>query len=186
MSSLLQPRLLPRLLDHTPNFLRTLALAQLFRATAAAFQAEMPRLSGLSHEQRLLAYARFTTDRAEEALRNGEDVSELLERLYGNAYRLGRIPGRLLRVQGVDDVMTLGRLLYGILNIDFHADGGGEITIRTCYFSSHYSPQVCQLMSAMDCGLLAGLAGDGKLEFTQRITEGHACCRANFTLERVR
>ena len=37
-------------------------------------------------------------------------------------------------------------------------------------------------MSAMDRGLLAGLAGGGELAFSQRITEGHPCCRARFAL----
>ena len=178
--------LLARLLAHMPAIVKRQALLQLFRATAAAFQADMPRLSGLSREQCLLAYARFTTDQVEEALRQGGDLSELRERLYRNAYRLGRTPGWLLRVRSVDDVMALGRTLYDILGIDFHgSDGGsgsGEITISRCYFSSFYSPEACQLMSAMDRGLLAGLAGGGELVFIERITEGRPCCRARFTL----
>ena len=174
--------LLARLLTHTPVIIRRQALVQLFRATAAAFQADMPRLSGLSREQCLLAYARFTAEQAEAALRQGDDLPGLQARLYENAYRLGRLPGRLLRVQGVDDTMTLGRFLYGILDIDFEGSANGEITIDRCYFSNYYSPEVCRLMSAMDRGLLAGLAGGGDLAFSQRITEGHACCRARFTM----
>ncbi len=174
--------LLPRLLARTPSIVKRQALARLYKSTAAAFRCDMPRLSGLSREQCLLAYARFTADRAEEALRCGGDLSELQERLYRNAYRLGRTPGWLLGVRGVDDVMALGRFFYGILDIDFRGRGSGEITIGRCYFSSFYSPQVCQVMSAMDRGLLAGLAGAGGLVFTQRITEGQPCCRARFTL----
>jgi hypothetical protein len=178
--------LLSRLLTHQPAIIKRTALVQLFRATAAAFQADMPRLTGLSREQCLLAYARFTTDQAEEALRQGGDVSELQERLYRNAYRLGRTLGWLLRVRNLDDVMALGRSLYSILDTDFDGSDSGkasaEITISRCYFSSFYSPEVCQVMSAMDRGLLAGLAGGGDLAFSQRITEGHACCRARFTL----
>jgi hypothetical protein len=178
--------LAPRLLPHAPAILKRQALVQLFGATAAAFQASMPSLSGLSHEQCLLAYARFTVDRAAEALANGGSLLELQERLYRNAYRLGRMPGRLLRVRTVDDVVVLGRFLYGTLDIDFTGSGSGQITIRRCYFSDFYTPQVCQLMSAMDRGLLAGLAGGGELVFTARITEGRPCCRAHFTLEQVR
>jgi hypothetical protein len=182
--------LLSRLLTHTPPIVKRQALVQLFRATAAAFQADMPRLSGLSWEQCLLAYARFTTNQAEEALRQGGDLSALQERLYRNAYRLGRTPGWLLRVRSVDDVMALSRALYDILDIDFDGSvsggvsgsGSGEITISRCYFSSHYSPEVCQVMSAMDRGLLAGLAGGGELIFSQRVTEGQPCCRAHFAL----
>jgi len=174
--------LLSRLLTHQPALVKRQALMQLFRATAAAFQADMPRLSGLSREQCLLAYARFTAEQAEEVLRQGGDPSELQERLYRNAYRLGRTPGWLLRVRGVDDVMAVGRTLYDILDIDFEGSADGEITISRCYFSSFYSPEACQIMSAMDRGLLAGLAGRGDLIFSQRITEGHPCCRARFSL----
>jgi len=178
--------LLARLLTHTPAIVKRQALVQLFRATAAAFQADMPRLSGLSREQCLLAYARFTADQADEALRQGGDLSALQERLYRNAYRLGRTLGWLLRVRSVDDVMAFGRFLYDILDTDFDGSDSGkasaEITISRCYFSSYYSPEACQVMSAMDRGLLAGLAGGGELAFIERITEGHACCRARFTL----
>jgi hypothetical protein len=165
-----------------PAIVKRQTLVLLFRATAAAFHADMPRLAGLSREQCLLAYARFTADQVEEALRQGGDLSGLQARLYRNAYRLGRMPGWLLRVQGVDDVMALGRLLYGILDIDFAGSANGEITICRCYFSSFYSPEACQVMAAMDRGLLAGLAGGGDLMFSQRITEGHPCCCARFTL----
>jgi hypothetical protein len=178
--------LLSRLLTHTPTIVKRQALVQLFRATAAAFQVDMPRLSGLSREQCLLAYARFTARQADEALRQGGDLSELQERLYRNAYRLGRTPGWLLGSHSVDDVMALGRSLYDVLDIDFHGSdsgsGSGEITISRCYFSSFYSPEVCRVMSAMDRGLLAGLAGGGELVFIERITEGRPCCRARFTL----
>ena len=179
---------LPRLLDHTPSIVKRQLLVQLFRSTAAVFQRDMPRLRGLSREQCLLAYARFTAEQTEDALRQGADLSELRARLYRNAYRLGRTPGRWLRVHsvaGVVDVgcvMALAHFFYGILDIEFQGSAGGEITISRCYFSSLYSPQVCQVMSAMDRGLLAGLAGAGDLVFTQRITEGRPCCRAQFML----
>jgi hypothetical protein len=165
-----------------PAMVKRQALVLLFRATAAAFRAEMPRLAGLSREQCLLAYARFTADQAEEALRRDGDLSELQARLYQQAYRLGRTPGWLLRVRSVDDVMVLGRSLYDVLDIDFEGSDNGEITISRCYFSSVYSPEVCRVMSAMDRGLLAGLAGGGELAFSQRITEGHGCCRARFAV----
>lgn len=171
-----------RLLANMPPIVKRQALVQLFRSTAAAFQCDMVRLSGLSRDQCLREYARFTADRAEQALRSGGDLSELRERLYRNAYRLGRMPGWLLGIRSVDDVMALGRLLYGILDIEFYGSGSGEITISRCYFSSYYSPEICRVMFAMDRGLLAGLAGAGDLVFIQRITEGQPCCRGHFTL----
>lgn len=175
--------LLPRVLSLTPSFVHKRMLAQLFGATAAAFQREMPDLRGLSSEQSLLAYARFTSEWAGDALRCGDDPLELQARLYANAYRLGRLPGRFLRSRSVDDVMMLAQFLYGVLEIDFDGNSSGEITIRRCYFSEFYSPPKCRLLSFMDHGLLAGLAGGGELTFTQRITAGQACCRARFSME---
>ncbi len=171
-----------RLLGNLPPFARRQALVLLFRATAAAFQCDMPRISGLTREQSLRVYARFTTRMAEQVLASGEDLSALRERLYRNAYRLGRVPGWLLGIHTVEQVMALARILYSILDIEFYGSGNGEITISHCYFSSIYSPEVCRLMSAMDHGLLAGLSGTGQLVFTQRITEGQACCRGCFSL----
>jgi hypothetical protein len=172
----------PGLLQRMPPAIKRQALVQLFQATASAFQCDMPRLRALSREQCLLEYAQFTADRAGKALRGGKGLEELQGRLYSNAYRLGRMPGRLLHAGSVDDVMVLGRFLYGVLDIDFQGSGRGEITIDRCYFSDFYSPQICRLMSAMDRGLLTGLAGTGELVFTQRITEGQPSCRASFTL----
>jgi hypothetical protein len=174
--------LLLRLPGNIPPIVKRQALVQLFRSTAAAFQCDMVRLSGLSRDQCLQEYARFTADRAEQALRNGGDLSELSERLYRNAYCLSRTPGWLLGIRSVDNVMAVSRLLYGILDIEFYGSGSGEITISRCYFSSFYSPEVCQVMSAIDRGLLTGLAGEGDLVFIQRITEGQPCCRGHFTL----
>lgn len=171
--------LLPRLLTFAPPLAKRQALVQLFGATAAAFQREMPVLRGLAREQCLLTYARLTAEWAEAALR-GDNRVDLQARLYLNAYHLGRVPARLLLVRRVDDVMSLARFLYGILDIDLEGTGAGEIMIGACYFSSFYTPEVCKLMSAMDRGLLAGLAGGGELVFIQRITEGQACCRAYF------
>jgi hypothetical protein len=171
-----------RILAHMPLIVKRQALAQLFRVTAAAFQCDIPRLWGFSWEQCLREYGRFTADRTEDALRSGRDLSELQERLYRNAYHLGRMPGWLLGVRSVYDVMAVGRLLYGVLDIEFYGSGSGEITISRCHLSSFYSPQVCQVMSAMDRGLLASLAGAGDLVFIQRITEGQTCCRGHFTL----
>ncbi len=136
---------------------------------------------GLTQEECLVEYARFTSEHGEAALA-GDRVPDVQARLYRNAYHLGRMPGRLLRVDATDDVMALGRFLYGILDIDFQGSSTGDITIRRCYFSDQYSPGVCRLMSAMDRGLLAGLAGGGELAFSERITEGAACCRARFEM----
>ena len=74
--------------------------------------------------------------------------------------------------------MAAARVVYGLLDIDLRGTPDGEITVRRCAFSDSYSPEVCRLVSALDTGLLAGLSGGDRLEFTQRITEGGPCCLA--------
>jgi hypothetical protein len=167
---------------HTPEVIRQAALAQLLGAAADAFECDAPPPGGLSADERLRRFALFTQGRVEELLRDGRDLEAVQQRLYGNAYRLGRRTGRLLGVHGLWDTMAVGRVLYRILDIEFQGDARGDVLISRCYFSSVYSGRVCQVMSAMDRGLLAGLAGSGQLVFSSRITEGEPCCRARFTL----
>jgi len=171
---------------HTPEVVRREALAQLLGAAAEAFRCDAPVLSGLSSEERLRWFALFTQGQAEEVLRDRCDPEAVQQRLYRNAYRLGRRTGRLLGVQGVRDTMMVGHVLYGILDIEFQGDAGGGILISHCHFSNVYSSRVCRIMSAMDRGLLAGLAGGGQLVFSSRITEGQPFCRAHFALEGAR
>ena len=143
-------------------------------------------LGGLSSDERLSVFASFTRDQVAGAHSGaslpGRDLEAVQQRLYDNAYRLGRRTGRLLGVRGVSDTMAVGRILYRILDIEFQGDAQGDVLISRCYFSGFYSGRVCQVMSAMDWGLLAGLAGSGQLIFSSRITEGQPCCRARFTL----
>ena len=165
---------------YMPDFVKKTALTQLFNATAAAFEAEVPSLAGLDSEECLARYARFAQTLAEQRLRDGREVETVAQRLYRNAVEMGRLNRKLLRPGAVQDVMAIGRVLYHILDIDFQGDARGEVVINRCYFSRFYSGEVCRLMSAMDRGLLAGLWNGGELTFSSRITEGQPCCRAHF------
>jgi len=66
-----------------------------------------------------------------------------------------------------------------MLGIDFLGEPDGSMVMTRCFFSDYYSSPVCRLISSLDEGLLVGLAGGGRLSFSQRITEGHECCRAH-------
>lgn len=174
--------LLVRVLQaYMPGPVRRRALTMLFTATAAAFEAAVPPIAGLDARALLAEYARFTRAQAEECLRRGGDVEAIRRRLYANAVAMGRRCRRLLRPRSMSEVMASARMLYGVLDINFQGDARGDAVIPRCYFSRFYTPEVCQLMSALDCGLLAGLADGGELVFTARITEGQPCCRARFT-----
>ena len=163
---------------YIPGWVKKRAFSELFDSTAEAFRCPVPPIKGLSLEQRLRQYALFTQSHAAEALQDGGDVAAVQERLYENAYRLGARYRRWLRVRTIEDVMATGRILYRVLGIEFEGNAQGDVVIRRCFFSAFYSSEVCQVMSAMDRGVFAGLSGGSQLVFSARITEGHNCCQA--------
>jgi hypothetical protein len=165
---------------YTPGWLKKGQLKELFECTAAAFGAEAPATVGLSFDERLLEYARFTAAQAEAAMRRGDDPEALRDRLYRNAYQLGRKLRKRLRVSSAEEAMAATRILYRALRIELHGPAEGEIEVRRCLFSQFYSSQVCQVVSALDAGVVAGLSDGGRLAFYQRITEGRDRCRASF------
>ena len=161
-----------------PFGIRRRALEQLFARTAAAFGIPVPPPRTRGTSARLLEYARFTRAQAEEALRRGEDLAALDRRLYRAAYGLGAGYRLQLGVRSVTDAMAAARLIYRALGIDFRGTPDGEVIIRRCAFARTYTPRVCGLVSALDRGLMAGLARGGELRFRQRISEGADSCRA--------
>jgi hypothetical protein len=167
-----------------PFGLRRRALEQLFARTAAAFGTPVPSPRTRGTNARLAEYASFTRARAEDALRRGEDLAALDGRLHRAAYGLGARYRVRLGVRSISGAMAAARLIYRNLGIDFHGSPDGEVIIRRCGFARTYTPQVCRMISALDRGLMAGLARGGELSFRQRITEGADSCRA--CLEGVR
>ncbi len=169
---------------YMPEYVKQKALTQLFSATAAAFEAEVPPLVGLGSAACRAKYAQFTRTLAEQRLRDGRELEAVAQRLYRHAAAMTQQYSRWLRPRTVADVMAIGRVLYRMLDTDFQGDARGEVVISRCYFSQFFSSEVCRLMSAMDRGLFAGLSNGGELIFTCRITEGQPCCRAHFSWDR--
>jgi hypothetical protein len=161
-----------------PGCARKVALWALFRSAALAFGRPAPPSAALSADERLFRFAQFTQSQAEELLRNGGDLEAVRERLYRNARALGRLCRWVSHAQTMQEAMDLGWILYRTLDIELQGDGLGNITFSRCFFSRFYSYPVCQVMSAMDGGLFAGLSGGRQLVFSARITEGESCCRA--------
>lgn len=161
---------------HVPEPIRRRKLEVLFNATADAFQTVPPFTKGLSCDECLSAYARFTSEQAGKAIESG-NVGEVQSRLFERSLGIGQDFRRQFRL-GDSDVMKMAALVYRMLGIDFHGEPDGDITIRRCFFSDYYSAPVCGVISSLDEGLLVGLADGGSLTFSQRITEGHECCRA--------
>ncbi|MBP1660249.1 MAG: hypothetical protein H6P95_1441 [Candidatus Aminicenantes bacterium] len=156
-------------------------LEELLRLTARAFGEAPPSVEGLSLEGLRRRYAEFSREMADRALARPEGLTMIERRLFDEADRLGHEIAKELGVSTLPEVLTAARILYRGLGIDFRGDRQGDIVIRRCSFSRHYSPDVCRLMSSLDAGLLSGLAGGGELEFTGRLTEGASCCRARFS-----
>jgi hypothetical protein len=139
----------------------------------------LPRAAGSRGLRgRLLEYALFTRDAAEAALSDGRSLAVLEGRLFDAALGLGRAYRLRLGIRGLEEAMDAARLIYGCIGIDLRGSSRGELVIRSCVFASVYSPRVCALISALDCGLLHGLTGSGRYVFMERITEGAAACRA--------
>ncbi len=157
---------------------RRRAIEELFARTAAAFGCLVPPARSRGVRSRLREYASFTRARAEFALRSGGALDALDRRLYRAGFGLGARFRTRLGVRSLPQAMAAARLIYGALGIDFRGSRDGEVTIARCGFASVYTPRVCQLVSAMDRGLLAGLASGGELRFRERLTEGARSCRA--------
>lgn len=161
-----------------PDPVKSRVLAELFAATAEAFERPPPDLQDLPFGERLRRYALFTRDEAERCLRLGGEVSGVRTRLHESARLLGARMRRMLGVTGIDEALEAGQALYRIIGIDLEPGAEGQITISRCYFADFYSGAVCRLISALDEGLFEGLSGGGRLEFYERMTEGCDACRA--------
>lgn len=166
--------LLARFESRPPELVRRVQLQILLNTTADGFEMQRVRIWHKSAADALEAYAAFTKDCM--AARANADPA----RLYEVSYRLG---ARLRRVTGFTQQTDIERLvffLYRGIGIAMSGSIPGEITVSGCFFSRVYAPAQCQLISAMDSGIVAGLCGGGALHFTRRITEGCRCCTALF------
>jgi hypothetical protein len=167
--------LTPILTWYIPNFIKKNKLQELCDLTADAFMCAGPALHGLTFAEGLRRYALFTREQGEKCLTEAAQAEQIKTRLYDNACIFGRQLRKTLCVKTWQDAMTALTAAYHLLGIDFQAQGEAEFTIRRCFFSQYYSADVCQLISALDAGLVAGLSG-GQLSFTHRITDGSCCC----------
>ena len=128
-------------------------------------------------------YGAFTSDQVNAALARGEDLTPVRARLCQNALCLGGQLRRQLWIRSHHEASIALQLLYRQIGIQLTAELPGAIRVARCFFSQYYSPQVCEVVSSLDAGLVAGLCGGGVLSFTQRISEGASCCTAVFALE---
>ena len=168
---------------YIPAGIKKQYLQQLFDLTASAFQDQAPQIKGLSFKQCLLQFAQYSKAQTETSIRLRQDLQLIKSRLYHNAFQLGRSIRKRFKIKTAREVISLIKVIYRVLGIDFEADLQGEALIKKCFFSQFYSREVCEVISAIDEGMAAGLSDGGKLTFTQRMTAGEDCCRAYFKLK---
>ena len=165
---------------YLPRSIRKSRLSELFRATANAFQCQAPKMKECSLDQYLTKYAFFTAENAAESIQHGSEY-EVKERLYLNARQIGKNIREELKIKTFEEVIQACEVVYKALKIEFRGNLEGQICIPSCLFSSFYSSAVCRIISSLDEGLIAGLSGDLRLKFSQRITEGNKCCKAHLS-----
>lgn len=164
--------------------LHRLELQALAAVTAAGFGCMPPVLLFSAPPAALRRYAVFTVRAAERAKRCGK-LNE--QKIYHCSYRAGSLIGRLARRYGGLRTelhhQQFVQMLYRTIGIHLEGNLPGAFSVKRCYFSRYYSPDVCRILSNMDNGLVCGIFEKGNLYFTQRITEGNTICSGCMTIK---
>jgi len=177
---------------HIPARLRLEKISELGALTAKAFGVAPPALSGRSIRRDLEAYARFTRGSADRAVEGKADLALLGDRLRQEALAFGKALAASFGIRDRGQALRLIRLAYRAIGIDLRAAPDGSILVRRCFFEGFYTPETCRLIASLDEGLMAGICGGGRLEFSQRMTSGRpgpaagSECRARFLFDEVR
>ena len=154
---------------------RRIALQQLMNLTARAFNKPAKRVWSLPNDKALRVYAEYTRDN----LKDGVDA-QLLQRMNEEAYKMGRLLRKVFFLKKQAGIERFTIALYRNIGIELEGRIPGQLCFRQCFFSQYYTPEICLAASALDDGIIRGLAGCGQLTFQQRITEGCKCCMATF------
>lgn len=160
------------------HFITKIEIQLLMNATARAFHHKPRRVWTLPCADALPAYAACTRD---WLLRYTGDPAAIQAEMYREALRLGRLVRRLTFFLSDQGHARLVFALYRGIGITMQGQLPGEVQVSRCCFSSYYTPEMCRLIAAMDDGVVSGIMGGRKLRFSQRITEGCACCKAHLT-----
>jgi hypothetical protein len=161
---------------YIPAALKRRKLCSLFSLTAGAFSLQVPVLDPFSYDKILHLYAVFTREAVECSIRNGVELRTIQRRLFDGGCEMGDEVRRELRISSFSEAMRAAKILYCAIGIDFRAKSAGEVSVTHCFFSNFYSGAVCRVISSLDEGLIAGLTGNGRLIFSQRMTEGLPLC----------
>ena len=166
-----------------PSKLKLRMLDELAQATARGFEAKPPEWSGTSFDSRVTEYALFTARQAGALVAAGDEraIAAVRERLHAGARRLGERLRCGLGVGDAEEAFAAFRLFYRQIGIEVSGGPLGEMRVDRCFFARYYTEPICQVVSALDQGLVAGLFAGASLEFQERLTGGGACCQATLT-----
>ncbi len=164
---------------HGPVALRKWGLENLLRITADAFGSNVPVNTGLSFDESLSEYARFTCSESERLKASGNDMEGVRERLFQGGEALGKQIRRALMIRKTGEAVSTMKALYAAIDIYTLPGEPAVISVRRCHFSKTYTSETCGVISALDDGVFSGLSGGGRLIFKSRITEGAPCCHCD-------
>lgn len=110
------------------------------------------------------------------------------ESLFAVGLTLGKQTRTKLGVgSSQSDLIKASKILYRILGISFHLEWQDEsnavAVIEHCALSEQYTKLTCEVLSATDEGVIAGLQSNVKMHFTQTITGGCQNCRATLNFK---
>ncbi len=168
-----------------PPFVRRIGIRRLFRLTAGAFGVPVPTCAARRNARLLRNFATFTRDEAARLATRPADAEGVRSVLRSQAMVMGIDLSRAFGIRNRREGEFLLRIVYRAIGIELSAEDGA-ITVDRCGFASFYDEGTCRLISGLDEGLMAGILGEGRLEFTERLTAGRERCAGTFRLRRER
>lgn len=161
------------------SLFRRIELQLLMNLTAHALDQKPKRIWTLPNAEALRAYAEYTSSN----LQTNADKT-IIKRMHTEAYKMGQLLRQLFLINNEGRAQRLITSLYHNIGIQLSFCSHQQLCFQRCYFSSFYTPQICEIASALDSGIICGISGlpAKHLQFCQRITEGCNCCRAQITI----
>ncbi len=155
-------------------------LAGLRRADAAPGRTVGERRASMAAAQNGRVRALVAAMGRQEAVRAGREA------LFPVGVELGKEARKRMGVgQSAGDLETAATALYRALGIDFKLEKGNDGTmmlrVQRCALAGYYTDAACEILSAADEGVVAGLNPKYSMRFEQRMTGGSAECLARIT-----
>jgi hypothetical protein len=166
------------LVTFAPEAIKRRELRRLFSVTASGFGSPVPALAGLSFDQCLMEYARFTRTESLKLCTPGASCEDACKRLFSGGESLGRRVRKMCRIASLEEAVCAMSILYSTIGIRAGSNEESAMDITSCYFAGIYSPEICSIMSSLDDGIFAGLSGGGRLRFGKRLTDCSDRCSA--------